>query len=132
MGEKVKSHQDLVVWQKSILLVKLYFPKMVVKGKQSIESRETYVVEGTPKRGPATKLYFDVQSGVLARAEFRIQDEHGTEKQQIDYADYKEVGGVKTPFCVRMTGQMNLTFRFSEVRNNVTINDDAFQKPRKQ
>ena len=54
----------------------------------------------------------------------------GTVPTQIDYADYREVAGVKLPFRILMTwtdGQN--TFTLKEVRTNVAIDAAKFSRP---
>ncbi len=49
---------------------------------------------------------------------------------QIDYADYRDVDGVKTPFrwtLSRPNGRF--TIQLSEVKANVPIEDTKFAKP---
>jgi outer membrane lipoprotein-sorting protein len=49
---------------------------------------------------------------------------------QIDYADYREVDGVKTPWrwtLARTNGRF--TIQLKEVKNNVAIDDSKFTKP---
>ena len=54
----------------------------------------------------------------------------GTVPTQIDYADYREVAGVKLPFRTTVTwtdGQQ--TFSLKDVRPNVPIDAAKFSKP---
>jgi hypothetical protein len=49
---------------------------------------------------------------------------------QIDYADYREVDGVKTPWrwtLARPNGRF--TIQLKEVKNNVAIDDAKFARP---
>src|SRR5262245_45439078 len=40
------------------------YSKLVVKGKEKVESSEAYVVEATPEEGSPEKFYFDTNSGL--------------------------------------------------------------------
>jgi hypothetical protein len=74
-------------------------------------------------------LYFD-ESGLLVRLVRWNRTAVGTVPTQIDYADYREVAGVKVPFrsIVTWTDGQN-TIELSEVRPNVSIDAARFARP---
>jgi hypothetical protein len=54
----------------------------------------------------------------------------GSNPTQIDYADYREEGGVKTPFrwtVARPNGRF--TIQIERMQQNIPIEDDKFAKP---
>jgi len=79
---------------------------------------------------PPVRLYFDQSSGLLLR-ELRYADTPiGRNPTQIDYADYREVDGVKVPFrwtLARVNGRF--TIQIQEAQQNVPIEDSKFAKP---
>jgi hypothetical protein len=79
---------------------------------------------------PPVRLYFDQSTGLLLR-EVRYADTPiGRNPTQIDYADYREVDGVKVPFrwtLARVNGRF--TIQIQEARQNVPIDDAKFAKP---
>jgi hypothetical protein len=79
---------------------------------------------------PPVKLYFDQQSGLLVRM-LRFSDSAlGLNPAQIDYADYRVVNGVKTPFrwtLARPSG--SFTIQIDSVQQNVPIEDEKFARP---
>lgn len=95
-----------------------------------IGDRETYVLIGSRKDQPPVKLYFDQQSGLLVRM-VRFSDTIlGLNPTQIDYADYREVNGVKAPFrwtLARPSGAF--TIQIDSVQQNVPIDDTRFVRP---
>ncbi|HKW96106.1 MAG TPA: hypothetical protein VJN43_00160 [Bryobacteraceae bacterium] len=115
------------------LKLKELFPKMTLAGKARIGDSDAYLVEASTADGATEKLYFDVQSGLLVRREFeRINIDDGIVLWEVDYDDYKDVDGVKVPaVVVRKTPDFSLTWRFSEIKNNVPIDDASFNKPEK-
>ena len=79
---------------------------------------------------PPVRLYFDQSSGLLLRQVRYTDTPIGRNPTQIDYADYREVDGVKIPFrwtLARVNGRF--TIQIQEARQNVAIDDARFAKP---
>ena len=74
--------------------------QLKVDGTEVIDGHKAYVLhadDGNVRR----KLYFDATSGLLVR-ELRIQETPFVPLlDQIDFSDYRDVGGVKVPFVIR-------------------------------
>jgi len=91
------------------------------------QDRTVNVVQGTGPRGMLATLYFDQKSGLLLRLVRYGKTQIGRVPTQIDYSDYRDVGGIKMPF--------HLTFawldgrdaiQLSEIQTNVPIDDAKF------
>ena len=55
----------------------------------------------------------------------------GVLREQIDYADYRSVDGVKIPFEIKRTNWNTLdTLKVSDAKVNAAINDARFAKPK--
>ncbi|OFW22251.1 MAG: hypothetical protein A3H97_22755 [Acidobacteria bacterium RIFCSPLOWO2_02_FULL_65_29] len=95
----------------------------------TIDGRPVQVVQGASAGERPVNLYFD-ESGLLVRLVRWNQTAVGAVPTQIDYADYREVAGVKMPFrtAVTWTGGQN-TVELSEVRPNVPIDVATFARP---
>lgn len=88
------------------------------------------VVWATTKGRPPVKLYFDPQSGLLVRMVHYTDTALGLNPVQVDYADYRDVGGAKTPYrwtISRPSGAF--TIQLDEVQDNRPIDAARFQKP---
>ena len=88
------------------------------------------VVWATTKGLPPVKLYFDPQSGLLLRIVHYTDTAFGLNPVQVDYADYRGVGGVKTPYrwtIARPSGAF--TIQLDEVQDNAQIDAARFEKP---
>jgi photosynthetic reaction center cytochrome c subunit len=97
---------------------------------RSIGDRDFLVVQGTGSRGFLATLYFDPASGLLARMVRYGSSPIGRMPTQIDYADYRDVGGIKFPFEYKFTWlDGRYTAKLTEVRTNVTIDATKFGKP---
>ena len=113
--------------------LKEHYPKMTVVGKDTVGERDTFVIEARPSSGPPEKFYFDAESGLLLKRDYeRVSLEEGIILFEALFADYREVDGVKVPFVIhRKTPDYTLTYKFSEVKFNVPVDDAKFQKPPK-
>jgi photosynthetic reaction center cytochrome c subunit len=77
------------------------------------------VVQGTGPRGLLVTLYFDRQTGFLLRELRYGSSPIGRIPTQIDFADYRDVNGIKFPFRITFAW---LDGRDSIVLNNITTN----------
>ena len=96
----------------------------------TIDDRDVQLVQATTAGGFRVNLYFDPESGLLVRQVRFTESSLGLNPTQIDYADYREVSGVKMPFRWTVTWvDGRSTFVLSEVRPNITIDAARFAKP---
>jgi hypothetical protein len=94
------------------------------------QDRLVDVVQGNGPRDLLVTLYFDHESGLLLRVIRYSKSPIGRFPTQIDYGDYRDVGGIKMPF--RMTfAWLNGrdAIRLNEVHTNVFIDRPVFGKP---
>jgi outer membrane lipoprotein-sorting protein len=96
----------------------------------TIEDKQVQIVQGTAAGGTRVKLFFDVESGLLVRIVRYTNTRLGIVPTQIDYADYREVSGIRMPFrwTITWTGGRS-SIELSEVQPNVPISDDKFAQP---
>ena len=95
----------------------------------SIDDKDVTVLQGTNPRQPPVNLYFD-DSGLLVRLVRFVDTAIGRIPTQIDYADYREVAGVKFPFKITSTwtdGQA--TVELTDVQPSVNIDAAKFARP---
>jgi hypothetical protein len=95
-----------------------------------INDREVQVVQGTSTGGAIATLFFDAESGLLVRIVRYSDSVVGRTPTQIDYADYREVAGVKIPFRWTVTwldGKEN--FELSDLQPNAPMDSAKFAKP---
>ena len=72
------------------------------------------VVQGTGPRGLLVTLYFDRQTGLLLRELRYGSSPIGRIPTQIDFADYRDVNGMKFPF--------RITFAWLDGRDSIVLN----------
>jgi photosynthetic reaction center cytochrome c subunit len=110
--------------------LKSMFTGMRVSGAEKIGDHETFVLVGQREGKAPVQLYFDQQTGLLVRLVRFGETALGRLPTQIDYADYRDVSGVKIPYqwtLARPNGRF--TIQLAEVKQNVPVDDSKFVKP---
>ena len=96
----------------------------------TIADKDVTVVQGNGPNGTLATLYFDDASGLLVRIVRHGRSPIGRVPTQVDYADYRDVAGIKFPFhwtYAWLDGRDN--FEFSDVKLNVPIDPAKFGEP---
>ena len=111
--------------------IRAFFDTLKLEPKAWLSGRDAYVIEGKPAKGPAEKLFFDVETGLLLRWDMaRRQDDRRTVFVKIHFDDYRDVGNVKLPFKMRFAFEhFNFNVLVNEVEHNIPIDDAIFRKP---
>lgn len=100
--------------------------------RQSIGDRDFMVVQGSGPRNFLATLYFDPQSGFLVRLVRYTPSPIGRIPTQIDYSDYRDVGGVKFPFEYKFTWlDGRYTAKLNDLKTNVAVDKEVFDRPAK-
>jgi hypothetical protein len=88
------------------------------------------VVQGTGPRGLLVTMYFDQKSGLLIRMVRYGKSPIGRVPTQVDYADYRDVNGIKMPFRVMfawLDGRDSI--QLTQIQTNVPIEGAKFGRP---
>lgn len=119
--ERVKASADF----HSVTHLKDQYTKMSVVGQGKVGDRPAYIVEAGSASG-TDKLYFDTETGLLVRNEFRSEQGPVT----VTLQDYKEVDGLKLPHTIRQdTEQISFVIKVTQVQHDIAIDDAIFAKP---
>jgi photosynthetic reaction center cytochrome c subunit len=97
---------------------------------ENVDGHAATVVWAITKGQPPVKLYFDPESGLLLRALHYTDTALGLNPTQVDYADYRAAGSVKTPYrwtIARPSGAF--TIQLDDVLSNAPIDAAKFEKP---
>ena len=95
-----------------------------------IDDKDVTVLQGNGPNGTLATFYFDDKTGLLTRMVRHGRSPIGRVPTEVDYSDYRDVGGVKFPFhwtFAWLDGRD--TFEFSEVKFNVPIDASKFVEP---
>ena len=109
--------------------VKEIFSELRVAPSEKIGGQDLTVVRGLRPGNPPVKLYFD-KSGLLFRMVRYGDSALGLNPTQVDYADYRDSGGVKIPYrwtIARPSGRF--TIQVDKVEQNVPIDAAKFAPP---
>jgi outer membrane lipoprotein-sorting protein len=110
--------------------VKSRYEKFRVEPGEKIDGHDTYLVIGSKEGQPPLQLYLDTQTGLLIRLVRYAETPLGRNPTQIDYADYRENGGVKIPFRWTLARPGNrFTIQVEQMQQNVPIDDSKFAPP---
>ena len=116
----------------------LSFPGLIARSLGSlrtgpiteINGKEVYLLQGNGARGAFANLYFDLQSGLLVRTIRFTPSKIGKVPTQVDYEDYRDVGGVTFPHKWTFTWLDGRdVFDFTDVKFNVPIDPARFGEP---
>jgi hypothetical protein len=98
--------------------------------RRTIGDKDYLVVQGTGPRGLLATLYFDPQSGLLVRMVRYGRSPVGRVPTQIDYSDYRDVGGIKFPFEYKFSWlDGRYTAKLKEIKVNTAIDAAKFGRP---
>jgi hypothetical protein len=101
-----------------------------VGAKQPIGDKDYLVVQGTGPRNFLATLYFDPQTSLLVRLIRYSPSPVGRMPTQIDYSDYRDVGGIKFPFEYKFLWlDGRYAAKITDIKTNVAIDPKLFGRP---
>jgi len=112
--------------------LKEQFTRLSFGGKDKIGESEVYVLRGTTADNKRERLYFDTQTGLLLRRSVNVTTMIGVIPEQVDFEDYRDAGGMKLPFTIRVSSIdsfFSSTRKFTEIKLNVPVDQSKFSKP---
>ena len=112
------------------LHIKTIFHELQPGPPTTIAGRKAYQVVGVREGKPPVRLFFDAESGLLVRLLRYADTPFGDNPTEVDYADYRDLGGVKMPYrwtIARPLGRF--TIQVEDAQQNVPVDDAKFQKP---
>ena len=110
--------------------IKTLFTNWKVGQMESLGDRDFNIVQGGTARGLLVTLYFDTKTNLLGRMIIYTSSPIGRAPSQVDFADYRDVNGVKFPFeqtFLWLDGRW--TAKITGVKTNVAIDAAKFGKP---
>jgi CubicO group peptidase (beta-lactamase class C family) len=120
------------------LKLRTQYPNLFFKGQAKLAlyitngklgpERDLIVLEAPRNRQPR-RFYFDARTGLLVRTEDR--NDLGAVTSAVEYDDYRDVDGIKVPFTTHYVDDAHFIIKLTEVKQNVTIDDAVFVKPKK-
>ena len=112
------------------LRIKQIFSRLRVERSEKVGAQEAYLVLGLNGEQPPVRLYFDQHSALLIRLVRYVETPLGRNPTQIDYADYREVDGIKVPFRWTLARPgARFTIQVDQIQQNVPLDDAKFAMP---
>ncbi|MDQ1524663.1 MAG: photosynthetic reaction center cytochrome c subunit [Pyrinomonadaceae bacterium] len=136
-GVREATADELTAFRNTALLyapvkIREPFPALDFNGRTKIGERDAWVLRATAADGVITRYAFDAETGLLLRQTTLTPTVLVPVPQQIDYEDYRDVGGVKLPFTIRISEIdtfFSSTRKFTEIKPNVPVEDVQFHMP---
>lgn len=94
------------------------------------QTHDVDVVQGSGPRGLLVTLYFERKTGLLLRELRYGNSPIGRVPTQIDFADYRDVNGIKLPFRITyawLDGRDSIVL--NEIKTNAPVSEAKFGKP---
>jgi hypothetical protein len=125
-AEQIRREAELFMPQN----IKTIYSKMDFRFADLVNGRPAYLVLATTAGGVRERLYFDVQSGLLVRRAATTPTMLGNFVYQVDYSDYKLLGGVKIPMTIEYSvPNIRWTRKIIQIKNNVPVDAAKFSAP---
>jgi len=101
----------------------------VVPGESG--GRETLALTLTDPEGDQSRLWFDRESGLLARIDYAVFSSLGSDSMRVEMNDYREIDGVQTAFSavIWYDGQKAQETRVTSAHRNPDLPDSLFAVP---
>ena len=104
-------------------------------GKEKVGDREAFVMIFDPPSGSELRQFIDAETYMPIKVVMKVDvPQLGQEiEQTTELLDFKEVDGVKVPFRMRATSNIqNYTVVIDKIEHNVTVDEKLFSKPSQQ
>ncbi len=129
-GEDLSSMRRAAEFYQAIKLAEVY-PNMKLVGQQNVGGRPAYEIDTDPGDGTLRRMYFDVETGLMARGDEELDTARGRESTLSYFEDYRDVQGVKHPFTIRqIQGDTTATIHLTQIIANQPVDDAVFAKPK--
>jgi outer membrane lipoprotein-sorting protein len=104
---------------------------ILLTSRDKVGDKEAYVLIVTPASGPASRVWINAESYLPMKASTTINTpETGPIEQVNEFADYRDVDGVKVPYKLTVTSAVqSYTMTVTSVEQNVKIDPVLFAKP---
>jgi len=109
-----------------------YQGTLELKGKETVDGREAYHVDFTPREGLPMTRFFDAQSWLVVKTVGTQENPNvGRVKIEARPSDYKTVDGVLQPFLVQFSanGAESYSIEIEDLKYNQPIDDSQFALP---
>jgi hypothetical protein len=111
--------------------IKTYLTNWRTGLRRAIDDKDYLIVQGNGPRGLLATFYFDEETGYLRRLVRYTPSPVGRVSVQVDYKDYRDVGGIKFPYELQFSWlDGRYTAKFTDIKTNVAIDAAKFGQPK--
>jgi len=103
-----------------------------LSGREKVGDRDAYVLILEPTAGSAVRQFIDAETFLPLRTVVKVDVPQVGREVEIttDLLDYRDVDGVKVPFLLKTSSEIqNYTITLTKVEHNVPVDDKLFVKP---
>ena len=103
-----------------------------IVGIERVDGRDAFAASARIDPATILTLYFDAATGLLRRETTTTETMLLPLQEQVDYDDYRDVGGVQLPFRMQVSDGApydTVTRTFLQIRRNVAVDDALFRPP---
>jgi hypothetical protein len=101
--------------------------QLTVKGIEEIDGKDAYALEVVKAKTTSIE-YYDIESGLKVKTVTTVEGPQGAMQQVAEYADYKEVDGIKFPHTMKQSvSGMAMNTTITSIEINQPIDDSLFQ-----
>jgi len=106
------------------------FAKVELEGEETVGGIDCWIVVLTPEAGEPLKMFYEKESGLLARVDTVTDTEMGKVPVEAYLSDYREAGGIKAAYkvVIKVLGQERV-FTTTSIENNVDMPEGVFNLP---
>ncbi|KAF0150312.1 MAG: processing peptidase [Ignavibacteria bacterium] len=110
----------------------LYYDNLGVKlelgGMEALNGKNSYKVNLVFPSGKKSVQYYDVKSGLLVKTSSSVESPQGAMNISVEYADYKDVNGVKVAHkVIQGTPMGSIELTVTSVERNTNPSNDLFK-----
>jgi hypothetical protein len=111
--------------------IKSYLTNWRTGLRRAIDDKDYLIVQGNGPRGLLATFFFDEETGYLRRLVRYTPSPVGRVSVQVDYKDYRDVGGIKFPYELQFSWlDGRYTAKITDIKTNVAIDAAKFGQPK--
>lgn len=107
------------------------YPRLESKGTKRIAGADCFVVRLVRPGGEAITDFFDTRTFLLVHSESFVHVGEHAIRREIDFSDYRQVGGVRWPFRIAHRDENGQSLAVTtNIRIDVPVDDSLFEMPK--
>ncbi|CCH03143.1 M16 family peptidase [Fibrella aestuarina BUZ 2] len=123
--------KDLDMTIQAGMFPELYFADnkvtSVLEGTEKVDGKDAYRIKNSTPGGATWTNLYDVNTGLKLQTISMQRGPQGETAVAVDYADYKDVNGIKVPYTmIQPMGPMKMTLTVDKVEINKSLSDADF------